>query len=642
MCGINGIIVSESVDKEQTLSILHEMNRCITHRGPDDEGFFTDRQEECFMGMAMRRLSVIDLETGTQPVYSEDKKKVIVFNGEIYNYRELKKELEKSGTSFCTHSDTEVILKLYEKEGANAFGRLDGMFAFSIYDQEKDHVFLARDFFGEKPLYYTQQHNTFYWASELKSIMAVLPSQPNISTTGLNLFFQLTYIPAPFTIYENIFKLEANYYLELDCKTQAFEIKEIFQKQEEPVHWSKDNLIGITHDLIQESVKSRSVSDVPLGTFLSGGVDSSIVSLCLSQQSPAPIDTFSIGFDKKEFDETDKSDLVAKLIGSHHHKFIITEEDLKNDLDSILQNFDEPFADSSSLASFIVAQKTREYVKVALTGDGGDEVFGGYNKYYMGRLNKKYTSFIPQPLHWLLNGTVDHLFSSRQDKRGVRFKVKRLLQSIDYGDDFYYNIISLGFQQRELSGLFCKDKYEGDPLRKFKKRFNRRLVSINDFREMDRLLSLEGDMLVKVDRTSMLNSLECRAPFLNKKLWDFTSRLPEKYLIHGWDKKYLLKKAFEKYFPQGFLNKPKQGFGVPVGDWLRTSLNRELHRYAEESFIQKQGIFQYETIKDLVNQHIEGKTDNTFRVWTYFCFQKWYKEVYERTDKGKFKNEILA
>lgn len=628
MCGINGI-VSTKEHPDLSHEVVKCMNDKIPHRGPDDEGFFMNYHKNYHLDIAMHRLSIIDLNCGAQPIYSEDKKKVIVFNGEIYNYRELKKGLESEGIFFRTNSDTEVILKLYEKEGVSSFGRLDGMFAFSIYDQENDRIFLARDFFGEKPLYYTQQSNDFYWASELKSITAVLPSQPDISITGLNLFFQLTYIPAPFTIYENIFKLEANHYLEYDCQNRSLEIKEIQQNTKDVADWRKLDLIQYTHDLVQESVKSRSVSDVPLGTFLSGGVDSSIVSLCLSKQTSSKIDTFSIGFDKKEFDETDKSDLVARLIGSHHHKFIIGEKDLKEDLDKVLLNFDEPFADSSSLASFIVAQKTREYVKVALTGDGGDEVFGGYNKYYMGRMNRKYTSFVPREVHYLFNKTAGNLLSSRVDNRGLRFKVKRLMQSVDYGGDFYYNIISLGFQQKELMSLFSSEWFKDDSLFYFKKKFNRKAESIRDFQKIDRMLSLEGDMLVKVDRTGMLNSLESRSPFLNKKLWDFTSHLPEKYLIHGWNKKFLLKRAFEKYFPEGFLNKSKQGFGVPVGDWLRTGLKQELAVYTDKDFINRQGIFNHLMIKTMVQQHVEGKMDNTFRVWTYYCFQKWFTKIYE-------------
>lgn len=628
MCGINGII-SDVPTYKLIESDLHKMNNTISHRGPDDDGAFYHQSEGYEIAMGIRRLSIIDLKTGHQPISNKDGSVTIVFNGEIYNYKELRQNLSNAGVTFNTTTDTEVILKLYEAKGVDAFSELDGMFACSIYDKRKSKVYIARDFFGEKPLYYFQTKDNFYWASELKSIISVLPFTPGISNAGLNLFFQLTYIPAPFTIYENIFKLEANHYIEFDCQKRSLEIKEILQNEEAFPAAKANEIISLTHDLVWESVKSRSVSDVPIGAFLSGGVDSSIVSLCLSEQSPTPIDTFSIGFTKKEFDETDKSDLVAKIIGSHHHKFIISEKDLKNDLDRILLNFDEPFADSSSLAGFLVAQKTKQYVKVALTGDGGDEVFGGYNKYYMGKMNRIYTRYIPSSVHKRLDGGFHSLFRLREDKRGLKFKISRLLKSIDYSDVFYYNILSLGFQQRELNLLFCNEGMLNNPMEIYKAKMNHPPADIHDFREIDRQLSLEGDMLVKVDRTSMLNSLECRAPFLNKKLWDFTRQLPENYLIRKWDKKYILKKAFEKYFPDGFLEKSKQGFGVPVGDWLRSDLKKELQHYTEKDFIRKQGIFQYDTISKLVNAHIEGKVDNTFRVWTFFCFQKWFTSVFE-------------
>ena len=282
------------------------------------------------------------------------------------------------------------------------------------------------------------------------------------------------------------------------------------------------------------------------------------------------IDTFSIGFDKKSFDESDKSRLVSKLINSNHHEFIISEKDLTANIEEIILNFDEPFADSSALATYLVSKKTKDFVKVALTGDGGDEVFGGYNKYYMGMLNKKYTAIIPQNIHNKSSKLFNQWFSTKEDSRGFRFKMNRLLKSINYDGDFYFNIISLGFNEAEIKTLLQSASYSPKSLNYYKSKIDSNINSITNFRAIDRLLSLEGDMLVKVDRTSMLASLECRAPFLNKELWDFSNQLPDSYLINGWDKKHLLKEAFKEYFPKGFLNKSKKGFGVPVGDWLRS------------------------------------------------------------------------
>lgn len=630
MCGINGILFNKHQTKAEIARVLGGMNAKIIHRGPDEDGFFTHENEGFSLGMAMRRLSIIDLSTGKQPIFSDDRKICIVFNGEIYNYRKLKNILQDKGVDFHTTSDTEVILKLYEEFGTEAFSMLDGMFGFSIYDETRGKVFIARDFFGEKPLYYYQTSEKFFWASELKSIISALDRKPEISRKALNLYFQLTYIPAPFSIYENVHKLEANHYLEIDCSNFSFNIHEIEQNfpQNVPADINFDQAKKHTHDLVSESVESRSVADVPLGTFLSGGVDSSIVSLALAKQREERIDTFSIGFEKKSFDESDKARTVANLINSRHHEFIISMQDLKENFDNILLNFDEPFADSSSLPTYLVAHKTREHVKVALTGDGGDEVFGGYNKYYMGKLNTRYTNVVPGAMHQGLKKITQPILSTQDDKRGMRFKLKRLMNAINYEGDFYYNIISLAYQSDELEQLLKPQIFQKNSFQHYKGQRNKKAKSLTDFRNIDKMMSLEGDMLVKVDRTSMLTSLESRAPFLNKNLWNFTAQLPESYLMKGWNKKYLLKESFKQYFPEGFLDKSKKGFGVPVGDWLREHLSSELKSYIEPKFLESQNIFQPDVISDIVNRHLSGKEDNTFRVWTFYCFQKWYKETY--------------
>jgi asparagine synthase (glutamine-hydrolysing) len=630
MCGINGIIATRVGLNENVRDILVEMNELIKHRGPDDDGFYHFDADLYTIGMAMRRLSIIDLSSGKQPIKNDDGSIIIVFNGEIYNYKQLKVNLENRGVFFKTKSDTEVILRLYEAYGIESFSMLDGMFAFSIHDKKTNKVLIARDFFGEKPLYYCKNSDSFIWASELKSIIKILPSKPAINKTALNLFLKLTYIPAPYSIYKDVHKLEANHYLEFDCNDFNFQIHEINQEFKTYPKISKPEATRITHDMVRESVVSRSIADVSLGTFLSGGVDSSIVSLCLAQQSSTNIETFSIGFDEKSFDETDKSRTVAKLINSNHHEFIISEKDLTANIDEIILNFDEPFADSSALASYMVSNKTKEFVTVALTGDGGDEVFGGYNKHYIGKLNQGYTNFVPRSLHNGLVNSISSLLKTNDDNRGFRFKMNRLLKAINYDGDFYYDILTLSFQENELKEILKANDYVEDPLSYYKNRIGNQNKTLTDFRNIDKIISLEGDMIVKVDRTSMLASLECRAPFLNKEIWNFTSQLPEDFLIKGWDKKHILKESFKEYFPKDFLNKSKKGFGVPVGNWLRAGLKKELLSYIDKTFIEKQNIFYFETVSTLVNNHLQGKIDNTFRVWTFYCFQKWYKQTYEK------------
>ena len=629
MRGINGLVYrnSETTDFH---GFIEKMNQKIIHRGPDEGGFFLEHLEDKTIAFAMRRLSIVDLSTGKQPIFTEDKSKVIVFNGQIYNSEELKKTLLQKGFAFRTSSPAEVVLKLYECFGLEAFKMLDGVFAFSIYDKILGKIFITRDFFGDKPLHYQHSEKGLIWASELKSIISVLDKKPKIDNTGLNLYFQLTYIPAPFTIYKGISKLESNSFIEYDVNTNALKIHEIHSEKIEKQQVSFDEAKKNVRKLVEESVSSRSVSDVSLGAFLSGGVDSSIISLCLSKQSDSKIDTFSIGFDKKSFDETEKSRLVANLIGSNHHEFVISEKDLTSHLDEILLNFDEPFADSSALPSYIVASKTADYVKVALTGDGGDEVFGGYNKYLIGGINQKYTSLVPRFLHQSVLKVANALTKQKGDERGLKFKIRKALNSIDYDHSFFYNIIKLGFTDKEMSIYLNEKDRVKNPLAYYQQKVPHP-KNLTDFRNVDKLISLEGDMIVKVDRTSMLASMECRAPFLTREIWNYTLSLPDEYLLKGNNKKMILKKAFENEFPDQFLEKSKKGFGVPVGDWLRQGMRNELLSYIDDKFLEEQDIFDIQNIKKIVLNHLNSVEDNSFKIWTFYCFQKWYKNTYLAT-----------
>ena len=581
-------------------------------------------------GMAMRRLAIIDLNSGQQPLYSDDKKIALVFNGEIYNFKALREKLKLRGACFNTKSDTEVILRLYEEHGVQGFRLLDGMFGFSLYDSTEKKVFICRDYFGEKPIYYYPSADRLYIASELKSIINTVDQMPPISKEGLSLYFSLTYIPSPFTIFKGIRKLSPNSILTYDLQDHEFQIDSLIPNKEiDKIDISFDDAKKKVRDLVVESVETRSISDVPLGTFLSGGVDSSIVSLCLARANNKPIDTFSIGFEKKSFSEEKKSRLVANLLGSRHHEFIIGESDLANSISKILLNFDEPFADASALATYIVAKKTAGFVKVALTGDGGDEVFGGYNKYYIGQMNSMYTKWVPEFLHQTINNTSEVLLRRKDDSRGLKYKINKLVKSISYDNDYYWEIISLGLDKGDAKHFFLPNWRFDNPFQYYKSFIGiESPKSLTDFKTIDRHLSLEGDMLVKVDRTSMLNSLECRAPFLNKNIYDFVASLPDEYLLNHWNKKRILKEAFSDDFPKGFLEKPKKGFGIPVGDWLRNSLKTQLRKFSSKEFLDEQGIFNTESIQKLIADHIDCKIDNTFKVWAFYCFQIWYKGVY--------------
>lgn len=631
MCGLNGLY-SKRDGSDILLNKLNKANELIYHRGPDDKGVFTKECNSYSVAMGMQRLSIIDLDSGSQPIFSEDESKVIVFNGEIYNYQKLRKQLKEKGVVFKTESDTEVILKIYEVFGIDGFSKLDGMYAFSIYDETKDEIIIARDLFGEKPLYYYMNNEELIWGSELKSLKAIIDHPLKISDDGMILYFQLNYIPSPHTIYEGIKKLRPNHILKIECINSEIHEIEITNINDESDNKYKnlsfEQAKAKTKDLVYNSILSRSVSDVPIGTFLSGGVDSSIVSLCLAQQKDKPINTFSIGFEKDSFDETDKAKTVAQLIGSDHHEFRVGFNEIKNELDQVLLNYDEPFADSSAIPTYLVSKMTREHVKVALTGDGGDEIFGGYNKYYAGKINRSYTNVIPEALHGAIREFANKYLTNRSDSRGLKFKIRKAINAISYEDDYFHKIISLGFQFNELKNVFninVSDKSVFDLLK-----VQSDMKGIHEYRDIDRNISLEGDMLVKVDRASMLASLECRAPFLNKELWEFAKLLPEKFLLKGWNKKFILKEAFRDQFPKDFLEKPKSGFGIPVGDWLRKNLKTELISYIEVDRLKRQNIFNTLNIRKIVQDHIDGQADNTFRVWNFYCFQKWYFNTYER------------
>ena len=314
---------------------------------------------------------------------------------------------------------------------------------------------------------------------------------------------------------------------------------------------------------------------------------------------------------------------------SNHHEFIIDEDDLKDNIHEVLLNFDEPFSDTAALPTHLLSKKTREHVIVALTGDGGDEVFGGYNKYYIGKMNKRYTSVIPYGLHNSILGLSNKYLINKDDTRGRKFQINRLLNAIDYDGGFYWDIISLANTNSQLAEIMSPDYYDVTIFKEYKDVIGRQKIeTLTDFRLVDKVLSLEGGMLTKVDRTSMMTSLECRAPFLNREIWEFANSLPENYLMKGWNKKYILKEAFKNQFPEKFLEKSKSGFGSPTGDWLRQSLRKELESYIEPELLKSQGIFNLETITKLVKNHLEGKKDSTFRVWSYYCFQKWYKYTF--------------
>ncbi|MDB5005124.1 MAG: hypothetical protein JWQ34_3349 [Mucilaginibacter sp.] len=625
MCGINGLLY-----KEATLDIVEQlqlMNHRIIHRGPDDDGIYHVGQ----VAMGMRRLSIIDLSTGNQPMYNDDNDIAIVFNGEIYNYKILKAELELAGCKFDTQSDTEVILRLYEKYGESMLGKLNGMFAFSIHDKKKELIFIARDRFGEKPLYYYHNNEKFVWASELKSIVSLFPELKKVDRDALALFFSLTYIPAPYSIYQNIEKLLPGHYLKINTLTLAVEDRQywdinLHDKVETNISYvdAQKNI----HKLLFESVEQRMIADVPLGVFLSGGVDSTIIAAIMAKISDKKVKTFSVGYENKRYDESARARQVAAHIGSEHHEYILDYKDIFDIADKIILNYDEPYADSSCLPTWFISSKTAQHVKVALTGDGGDEVFGGYNKYMLPHYRRRVNMYIPDFIKPLLaKKSLADILLSRGDSKSIFSKARKVVGILN--EDLisgHLNLLALGFRQDELDQLFTGE------ISDYKKLLADHLGTIDpevdelkQLRYIDKQISLEGDMLVKVDRASMLCSLECRSPFLDHRLMEYTYKLPDDYLIHKGNKKRILKDTFENLLPEKFFNSPKSGFEIPVGEWFRGPLKNDMLETLSDVHLKQSGLFNISYIKKLISDHCENKANNSRQLWTLYCFQKWFK-----------------
>jgi asparagine synthase (glutamine-hydrolysing) len=620
MCGIFGFSAI-GITKKELISSTDKLSL----RGPDASGYFMSEP----IGLGHRRLSIIDLDSGEQPMFSKDKSLVIVFNGEIYNFKTIKKELEELGIQFNTQSDTEVIIEAYQAWGMDkCLEKLEGMFAFSLWDEKLKKLFVVRDRFGEKPLYYTKNEKGFFFASELKALEGFFEKK-NISKTGLNLFFSLTYIPAPYTIYENVFKLEAGHYLEVSTlgefeSFQYYDLEKITLKNQELQITQYEDAQKELREKLFSSVEERMVSDVPLGSFLSGGIDSSIVSAIMSQLSKVPIKTFSIGFKEKEYDESERADLVAKHIGSEHKLYIVGHQDLLEIVDETLSYFDEPFGDSSSIPSMMVAKKAKEKVTVVLTGDCADELFGGYDKYLGKYYADKYNKY-PKLLRKSFESVLKFAPHTRKTNQTLR-KIKKVIHSAGLSpEERYLSLTNLGYNQNHKNKLF-KEEFQENPKDIILKYFSS--LKGDDLRKTfysDAKLVLEGDMLTKVDRACMINSLEARVPFLDSKIVEFSTRLPHKFKIDGANKKKILKDTFADIVPLETMKYSKKGFGIPIRLWFQNELKLELTSLLSKETIEQQGFFNHDEIEVILSEHSSNKENHSTKLWLLFVFQKWYK-----------------
>lgn len=596
----------------------------IRYRGPDSEGYYFDN----IIGLGMRRLKIIDLDTGDQPIFNEDKSVCIIFNGEIYNFKEIKQLLIKKGHRFSTGSDTEVVIHLYEDFGEECLNKLRGMFAFAIWDKRENKLFIARDRLGIKPLYYTFISEYFLFASELKSILTFPHIKKEIDFTAMSDYFTFLYVPAPKTIFKNIFKLLPGHYLTL--KNGKMEIRKYWDIEfKESGQRDESVYVNEFLQLLEETVKLHMISDVPLGAFLSGGIDSSLVVAIMSKLSNKPVETFSIGYEGKDkyFDERKYSRIVTKKYNTNHHEFIL-KPDIEELWEHIVTHFDEPFADASAIPNYLLSAETRKHVTVALSGLGGDELCGGYERYLGCLLAEKYRKLPKIITNGIIPGLVKRLPDS---KKGYYFneRLKQFVNNANYPFiQRYFNIIA-SFNEEEKSHLLTPE------VQKLVERKSNNILSnyyINSSYMLDKMTQIDiktylvDDLLTLTDRMSMAHSLEIRVPFVDHKIVEFFIGIPHSLKIRGFTKKYLLKKAAERLLPKEVIYRKKKGFSVPLVIWFRHRLKGYLNNVLSEEHIKKLGYFNYSYISEIKERHLSGKSNFDEKLWCLINFIKWHEK----------------
>jgi len=633
VCGIAGLVGREG--EIVGAAAVRQMCAAIVHRGPDDEGV----RASGAVGLGMRRLSIIDLVGGHQPIHNEDKTVWIVFNGEIYNFPELREGLVKSGHTFYTHSDTEVIVHLYEELGADCIAKLRGMFAIALYDERRQTLLLARDRLGKKPLYYALKNGRLYFGSEIKAILAVAPEvSSNINTRALLQYFSLQYIPDPNSAYSDIAKLPPGHLLEY----KGGEIS-IRQYWDLPAYGtarieSEQECLDELERQLAEAVRVRLISDVPLGALLSGGVDSSVVVGLMARASSSPVKTFSIGFGKQDYNEAPYARAVAEKFGTEHHEFVV-EPNVTETLDHLTRMMEEPFGDSSMIPAFHVSRIAREHVTVALTGDGGDELFAGYDRYPV-HLDRMSFERIPA---WI-GGTFRRAI---YPALGPSFKGRRFLFNASlHGGDRYLDTVGFLTTDRERS-LFSQDFLAAANGTDVIAEVRRFYGEANAPDRISRLLYLDtksyltGDVLTKVDRMSMATSLEVRCPILDHVLIDWVTALPSEWKYRNGVRKYLLRKLAERLGVPG-LNRPKQGFAMPLTHWWKGELRETLLPILLEPKTLQRGYLNPSAVRQLVNEHLSGRRDYGQELWLLLIFELWHRNFLEQASMRQNQQAIAV
>jgi asparagine synthase (glutamine-hydrolysing) len=621
MCGIAGYISLRNSIKPLNLK---KATGLMQHRGPDAEGFyFTDDEK---LGLGHRRLSILDLSTSAdQPMFSSDGRYIISYNGEVYNFKELKHQLKDKGASLKTTSDTEVILELFAQQGIRCFKNFNGMFALAIYDVEKKVLTLCCDHAGIKPLFIYHDETDFIFSSELKAIKAIKENQLTINKGAIPYFLHLGFIPHPLTIYNNIEKFPAAHCLQVNINTSNFSginsAITSFWNIESSIEKNSINDEATAKktlkNLLFDSIEKQLISDVPIGTFLSGGIDSSLVTAIATRVSNQKINSFNIAIDDGRFNESKYATQVATYLNTHHHEFIVKEKEVLELIDTLMPAYDEPFADSSALPTMMVSRLAKKHVTVALSGDGGDELFMGYGMYvWAKRLSKKWVSPARQVL-----SVGSKLMNDKYRRAGNLFDYshKKNIKSHIFSQEQYF------FKEKELDEILINEKFDFEKInsgksavRKLKEEEQQSLWDFNYY--------LPDDLLVKVDRASMHYSLETRVPLLDYRIVEFAFNLDSKLKMKNKTIKYLLKEVLYDYIPRQVFERPKQGFSLPLNKWLKTDLNYLLEKYTSREIIERHNLLHYPIVKKTRNQYIAGYDYLFNRLWVIIVLHWWLEE----------------
>ncbi len=626
MCGIAGIVGRE--DELVEAPTIQRMCRTITHRGPDDEGVYANRN----VGLGMRRLSIIDLSGGHQPIHNEDKSIWVVFNGEIYNFATLREGLENQGHKFYTNTDTEVIVHLYEEMGADCVTQFRGMFAIALYDVKRNLLLLARDRLGKKPLFYAQHAGRLFFGSEIKALLAAAPELAEVDPEGVLQFFYFGYIPDPNSAFRDIRKLPPGHLAEYsDGQIQVRRYWDV------PMYGGNDPgsdeaCLEEMERRLAEAVRMRLISDVPLGALLSGGVDSSIVVALMARESSGPVKTFSIGFRKADFNEAEYARLVAERFGTDHHELIVDPE-INDTLNHLTRMMEEPFGDSSMIPTYCVSQLARQHVTVALSGDGGDELFAGYDRYIVNWRRQRY-DFVPG---WVGNVYRNHLYPLLPSNvKGRKLAWNITLSSRDRYLDGVSFLPALHRERSLFSDEFvARAQNWTDPFRQFERYYDDAPATdqLSRLMYLDTKTYLTADILTKVDRMSMATSLEMRCPILDHVFVEWVAGLPVKYKFRDGQRKFLLKKLAERLgIPSQLLRRRKQGFSLPLVHWMRNELKNGLLQILLEPRTLQRGYFKVEAVRGVLDEHFRGRRDHAAVLWMLLVFELWHRNFLEKKE----------